>query len=944
MRMTNTQAEILDETTKLVTSKRINRVIVDTFRNISDTSLNNLQDYLSDHRDALSQVNIMTLFHRCAKSKAVTVHDFVDTNTIYRLLSIETSTIGSAQGIANTFYGLQGFNNTSIGTTKLLTILQSQLRHCKEIFDGQAISNMIYGLKGLTSDDPEVLATLRAIRETISRTIDSSSNKQLIMTPQGIGSAFMGLQGMSSSHSEVRDLLSILTDCIDNCNHLDNQAVANILLGLRSSSSDHHEVRQVINSLCNKIDTKVLIKLKRNELSMALWGMQGLQGNDKETQKLLEMINDALDTIHFKDLGEYFYSGEQLGPALSGLKRMSNENIEVKRLLRHIHSSILAQSGGSGMNINVRDITDQHIGSSFYGLQSMTMDYFTYQENPELNDVLHALLIVLKNSKRRFAVRSIAMGMYGLQGMSSEISVVSKIVGSLGLRLRSDCDDYTGQHIAMMLYGLKSMIHTKDIDSFLYKLSDILLTTKHTMTYSQIASAIYGLQNMSANRPAIRRIMEALAMKLRVLMSSNSAQSPPLTGQDVAMIMHGMKQMCSESAQIQSFLDVFADAIELNKHQITMTGHELSMAFNGLQNMGVKNVIHNNSSSISAMSAFMPSFLLNTIDETMSNSNNTEWKSRRRYRLPSAFIKFLTSLTTLLVQRTERLNGPMIASALYGLQGLNLDSSLVRKIIVELTADLQQCTASLDSKHIGTALYGLHNMNAKGSQIQQLLLALAQAINRSNDTVLSAQAIGNAFYGLQGMSSKYSHVRKVLEALTYRIVVDRNDPEYMLSGQNIGNALWGLRNMTSNCDEVRKVLAVLATKIKHSKAEMNGQNIGNALYSLHAMDSHHSEVQAILSALTYKIIVSSCTLSSLDIGMSLYGLRSMDSNTLEVKILLGVLLHKIKRSNIQLQLKDLSMAIIGVLQTSDWIRDDYLNVLATKTNMTLIKSPGQEQV
>jgi len=70
----------------------------------------------------------------------------------------------------------------------------------------------------------------------------------------------------------------------------------------------------------------------------------------------------------------------------------------------------------------------------------------------------------------------------------------------------------------------------------------------------------------------------------------------------------------------------------------------------------------------------------------------------------------------------------------------------------------------------------------------------------------------------------------------------------------------------------------------------------------------------------------------------------MDSNVLEVKILLGVLLHKIKRSNIQLQLKDLSMAIIGVLQTSDWIRDDYLNVLATKTNITMIKSPGREQL
>jgi hypothetical protein len=644
------QAQIVDENTQLITSKRINKVIVDTFRNISDTSLKNLQDYLSHKQHALSQVNIMTLFHRCAKSKVVTVYDFVDIDTVYRLLNTETSTIGTAQGIANTFYGLQGFNNTSIGTMKLLTILQSQLRFCKEIFDGQAISNMIYGLKSLTSDDAEVLATLRAIQETISRTINSNNNKQLIMTPQGIGSAFIGLQGMSSSHVEVRELLTILTKSIENCNQLDNQAVANILLGLRSSTSDHLAVRQVINSLCNKIDITVLTKLKRNELSMALWGMQGLHGNDFESKRLLEMINNALDTMHYSDLGEYFYSGEQLGPALSGLKRMSNENIEVKRLLRHIHASILAQSRKAGMNmhIDIRDISDQHIGSSFYGLQSMTMDYATLKANPELNDLLQALLLILKNLKRRYTARSIAMAMYGLQGMSSEVSVVSRIVGSLGLRLRSDSDDYTGQHIAMMLYGLKSMTYTKDIENFLYKLSDILLTTKHTMTYSQVASAVYGLQNMVTSRPAIRRIMEALAVKLRVCVTSNPAYSPPLTGQDIAMIMHGMKHMCSESVQVQLFLDVLADAIDVNSQHITMTGHELSMTFNGLQNMGVKGVVYSNTSSIAAMSAFMPSFLLHT----METSIDTDWKSRTHSLTHSLTYLLTYSLTHLSLRTT----------------------------------------------------------------------------------------------------------------------------------------------------------------------------------------------------------------------------------------------------------------------------------------------------
>ena len=65
--------------------------------------------------------------------------------------------------------------------------------------------------------------------------------------------------------------------------------------------------------------------------------------------------------------------------------------------------------------------------------------------------------------------------------------------------------------------------------------------------------------------------------------------------------------------------------------------------------------------------------------------------------------------------------------------------------------------------------------------------------------------------------------------------------------------------------------------------------------------------------------------------MALYGLRSMNSETPEVRVVLGLLILKVKQSSSPLQLRDLSRAMIGLLNTQEWIVDDFMRVLASKT-------------
>ena len=100
-----------------------------------------------------------------------------------------------------------------------------------------------------------------------------------------------------------------------------------------------------------------------------------------------------------------------------------------------------------------------------------------------------------------------------------------------------------------------------------------------------------------------------------------------------------------------------------------------------------------------------------------------------------------------------------------------------------------------------------------------------------------------------------------------------------------------------------------------------------------------NEVRNILNVLAFKLLHSTESLSGLDVGMALFGLQNMETSTTEVQAILGILLHKIRTSNMVLQLSDLSLAIVGILRSSNWIKDDFLKILASRTkgmNITII--------
>lgn len=487
--------------------------------------------------------------------------------------------------------------------------------------------------------------------------------------------------------------------------------------------------------------------------------------------------------------------------------------------------------------------------------------------------------------------------------------------------------DFSNAHVGMLLYGMRSMQNDcNEVNAMLRLATSLITSSTEPMTPQGISSGFFGLQSMSDSH-LLRRLCVALGSKLELC-------SSPFTGQEIGMCLHGLRGVGSETPEIRYLLDTLASKIRETE---CMQWSELCMALNGLRSMG-------GGKSLFIIEMETSSDIPYDLSRALSGCGS----GRKKSLLPPSLHNLISALADkaeIAVQKPGvNISASSVSSAVYGLRGLSADSSAVRRILSALNLGLRASYShdSFDCQNIGNILFGLQNMTARSSQVRRLLNTIADGISSSNCSI-NAQVVGNSLYGMQGLSSDVVEVRKVLKALSGKIrdmnIGGESSAENVFTGQNIGNALWGLRNMTSDYAEVREILAALLPHIRASTAVMSGQNIGNALYALNRMTDSYDEVRNILNVLAFKLLHSTESLSGLDVGMALFGLQNMETSTTEVQAILGILLHKIRTSNMVLQLSDLSLAIVGILRSSNWIKDDFLKILASRTkgmNITII--------
>jgi len=109
-----------------------------------------------------------------------------------------------------------------------------------------------------------------------------------------IGTAFYGLQSMSSDHEEVRTLLSILAIKITDCREIiEGTSLSCTLYGLQGMTSDSPEVRTILQVLTDNIAGK-MVRLDLMNVANSVYGMQGMNCEHTEVRSLFSALQPSI--------------------------------------------------------------------------------------------------------------------------------------------------------------------------------------------------------------------------------------------------------------------------------------------------------------------------------------------------------------------------------------------------------------------------------------------------------------------------------------------------------------------------------------------------------------------------------------------------------------------------------------------------------------------------
>jgi hypothetical protein len=170
-------------------------------------------------------------------------------------------------------------------------------------------------------------------------------------------------------------------------------------------------------------------------LSMALYGLQHLDGTDIQTRKLLTQLERATRSC------EDPFDSLAIGNSLYGLRRIvrSNELLGlISALTEKIKSTDIVFDG------------DVSIANSLYGMQRMSCN------DKEVAELLSAVTDKIKGAQVTFNSHCFSNSLYGLRSMTNDAPEVREVLKALAVKFEKSKAQMTSNCIANALNGMKS--------------------------------------------------------------------------------------------------------------------------------------------------------------------------------------------------------------------------------------------------------------------------------------------------------------------------------------------------------------------------------------------------------------------------------------------------------------------------------------------------------
>lgn len=647
-------------------------------------------------------------------------------------------------------------------------------------------------------------------------------------------------------------------------------------MGPKSKKQFHHHLRFHLPAIASQIGKLSTTSWKFGDIASVLYGLQCMDENTEGYLRIIEIMTEAaIKTLK----NGYLPMPSNISMMMIGLQNNSYATETSRKFIPVLISLIKKRQMNFGR---------QAIGNSLYGMKGMTSDV------TEVRTLLAQMGKEIIGIQEDLNPQEIGNALYGMQGMRSDNPEVVALLAAISPKIESCKNNFFSQEIGNALYGLKKMSSdSPEVREILRVLLPIVDSCQQPFKAQEIGNALYGMQGMSSEYSEVRNIFSALATKVR--------NSPSLmSSSEISNALYGLQRSKSDNEEMRMILSALT--FKLKNCKELFSGQNLGNAFYGLNGMS-----SNDQEVLDLLAALLPKMQLRRITLSPQELSNTLYGLHEM----SSDSPIVRDIVSAFISHAESCEKPLkaleIGIALYGMKGMKSSHFEVRALLKVLTPKIRSCYQKFTPRNVGNALYGLQGMSSDNAEVSHFLSAFIPHVLVC-DKNLNSQELSNALYGMKRMTNRDPQVRALLSALANII----KDSRIQLSAQGIGLSLFGMQEMNSDCAEVREVLSSLAPLIRNFKGTLDAQAIGNALYGLKEMNSDSREVRDILAAIRPSLNSPRCVLDGTAVGNAFYGLQGMDGKVQEVKDVLSALQNKVRTFNGILNVRAVGDTLYGI--------------------------------
>ena len=418
------------------------------------------------------------------------------------------------------------------------------------------ISKCLFSLQNIDSDMDIVRSLLQKFHNIVSQqdviVVDDDVSdvvvKKDVCSIEVLSHCFFGLRHMDSNHMEVKNILKLLIDKLDQqVDHLnvdkdvDQQQVDERHLGMCLSGlmTIHHHNTEVDDEFSNKmlqVFTKLIDRLLTSKKSTtrhnischtaasSCYYMQNLSYHHEGVDDFLLSLNDLLvDTRS----GGNKLKNQEIAMTLLGLKNKFSldESRILQQILENIHSLMLySENDNNDQSTTRRSVSSccwvpldgVTVALGIYGLSGVNLDHHS--------DIIHRI-----------------MKWFAINLNISRVHVGDNRGPSTALTTTSCCDD------------------NEDVNQSTFSFSP---TSSLQLRPHEVALTSYGLKQLSADEQEVRTILSYLTNCIHNNMNKSLQHQYYLNQQlvviEISMLLYGLKRMNSNIKEVREFVEAIS--------------------------------------------------------------------------------------------------------------------------------------------------------------------------------------------------------------------------------------------------------------------------------------------------------------------------------------------------------------------------------------------------